>query len=252
MSLDATFILAFTFVFIRCTAMILSSPLYGAVVPVMIRIMTGVVISLALTPVLKPYIGEMPTNLIELAMMAGREVLIGLTIGFCLQFLLGAFQMAGSLLDLQMGIGSAQLFNPQSGGSSTPVGHFKFWLALVLIFLVNGHQMMFQAFMQSYQMTTNMEAIQVGFVDAGIRMFGSLLMIALQIGAPVLAVTMIIDVAAGIINKAVPQAQPFLLSLPAKTALGMVALSIGLPVMVVAVSRGLDITFSGIGKILGG
>ena len=77
MSLDATFILAFTFVFIRCTAMILSSPLYGAVVPVMIRIMTGVVISLALTPVLKPYIGEMPTNLIELAMMAGQYIGFG-------------------------------------------------------------------------------------------------------------------------------------------------------------------------------
>ena len=83
-------------------------------------------------------------------------------------------------------------------------------------------------------------------------MIGQTTLLSLQIAAPVAAVSIIIDLAAGIVNKAVPQTQPFLLSLPAKLATGIVMLAIGLPALVIAVQNGHDFTFMHLGHVLRG
>ena len=252
MSLDAGFLIAFFTVFVRCSAMLLSSPLYGAVVPVVVRMLSAVVMSLAMLPVVQDKLGPPPTNLVGLILLAGHEALFGLLIGMCMQFLMAVFQIAGAISDLQLGIGSAQLFNPMISGTATPIGQFKFWLGLVVLFLVNGHHMMFSAFVQSFGMPGPFGLDPASAVASGTAMLGQLLVLSIQIAAPVIAVTVLIDIAAGLVNKAVPQSQPFLLSLPAKMAVGVVVLGIGLPAIVAAVHRGVDIAFVGMGRLLGG
>ncbi|HXH62024.1 MAG TPA: flagellar biosynthetic protein FliR, partial [Fimbriimonadaceae bacterium] len=150
------------------------------------------------------------------------------------------------------GIGAAQVFSPMTGGTSSPIGQFKFMLGLVLLFLLNGHHFMFQAFMHSYEMTgpsfANMEVMRTTLVS----FIQQVSLMALQIAAPVAAVAVVIDAAAGFINKAVPQTQPFLLALPAKMMVGILVLGIGLPAMVVATEAGVNFTFSHMSKMLGG
>ena len=55
MSLDATLIITFLSAFTRCTAMVLSSPLFGTNVPVKVRVLFCMVLSLALVPVLREH-----------------------------------------------------------------------------------------------------------------------------------------------------------------------------------------------------
>lgn len=251
MQLDSAFVIQFAAIFVRCGAMMLSSPLYGGAVPVNIRVMAAGVISLALTPVVGPLIDVDVTSLAGLGLMMGREAMFGLLIGMCLQFLLAGLQIAGSISDMQLGLGSAQLFNPQIGGQTSPLGQFKFWLGTVILFLLNAHQLMFQAFVASFRV----KGAPIGSADmvaAGVTLLGQLLVLSVQIAAPVVAVTVVIDVAAGLINRAVPQTQPFLLALPAKLALGLVTLAFGLPALVVAVQRAVETTFDGLGHLFGG
>ncbi|ARU41577.1 hypothetical protein CCB80_10675 [Armatimonadetes bacterium Uphvl-Ar1] len=253
MSLDTTFILGFIAIFIRCSAMMLASPLYGGATPVNIRVMAAAIISLSLTPVIGPTLEFNVSNLIELGMVMGREALFGLLIGMCMQFLLAAVQMAGAISDLQIGLGSAMLFNPQMGGQTSPLGQFKFWLGMVMLLAMNAHHTMFHAFVASFRLEGSpLGAGGMDFVTAGTLLLGQLLVLSIQIAAPIVAVTVVIDVAAGLINRAVPQTQPFLLALPAKIGLGLLALSLALPAFVVALQRGVDITFTQLGRMLGG
>lgn len=251
MRLDEAFLIAFFAGFVRCTAMLLSSPLNGSVVPVIVRVLLGVVVSLCLVPVVQPYVPA-PQTMPDLIGLAVREAAAGLVIGMMLQFLVAAFQMAGSIMDLQIGLGSAQILNPSTGGMSTPLGQFKFWLAIVLLFLLDAHQLMFKALVASYRLPGVIGGDQGRLIENSLATFGQLMMVCVQIAAPVIGVTVVIDVAAGLINKAVPQTQPFLLSLPAKIALGIVTLSLGLPGLVVIVQRSVETSFDGIGRILGG
>jgi flagellar biosynthetic protein FliR len=252
MSLDSAFLLDFIAIFIRCGAMLMVSPLYAGAVPVNVRVLTSAVIALSLTPLLGSQLNFEVGSLVELGLLMGREVLFGLVIGMGMQFLVAAVQMAGAIADMQIGLGSAQLFNPQIGGQTSPLGQFKFWLSIVILLLTNAHHTMFAAFVQSFQLAGPPIGGDVSFVVAGANLLGQLLVLSVQISAPIVAVTVVVDVAAGLINRAVPQTQPFLLALPAKVGLGLLAMSFGLPALIVVVQRGVDITFAGVGRILGG
>ena len=209
----------------------------------------SVVLSLCLVPVLQGHIGAVPLNLIQLTTSVLHEVLMGLLLGSFMQILVASMQIAGAFLDVQIGTGSAQIFNPFLGSTASPIAQFKVMLATVLIFMLNGHRMMIVAFTKSYSLSgPNLEKMQPHFLS----FLGQMTLLSLQIAAPVAAVTIVIDLAAGVVNKAVPQSQPFLLSLPAKLAAGVVIMSVGLPALVTAVNSGLDITFDRLGEILGG
>ena len=252
MSIDATLLITFVSAFSRCSAMVLASPLFGTNIPVKVRVMFCLVVSLALVPVLREHVTTVPENLVGLVLLIGRDVVIGLVIGGMVQVLLAGFQMAGAFLDVQIGIGAAQVFSPMFGGTSSPLSQFKFLLGLVLLLIMNGHHFMFQAFIDSYSMAgpgleriPEMQATLVSFI-------GQVSLMALQIAAPVAAVSVVVDAAAGLVNKAVPQTQPFLLALPAKLMVGVLALGLGLPAMAAATRFGVDVTFSHISKMLGG
>lgn len=252
MSLDSGLIITFLSAFVRCTAMLLSSPIFGTTVPVKVRILFSLVLSMSLVPVLRDLIGPVPQDLIGLVLMVGKDVVIGLIIGGMMQLLLAGFQMAGSFIDVQIGIGAAQIFNPQIGATSSPISRFKFLLGLVILLLINGHHYMFRAFVHSYEMVgpsiARIEDMQMTLLS----FIGQISLLALQIAAPVSAVAIIVDAAAGLINKAVPQTQPFLLALPAKLMIGLLALSLGLPALIVATHTGVELTFEHMSKMLGG
>jgi flagellar biosynthetic protein FliR len=252
MTLDATLLVTFLSAFARSTAMVMASPVFGTNVPVKVRVMFCLVLSMAMVPVLRDEAAIVPQDLAALVMLVGKDVVIGLVIGGMVQFMLAGFQMAGAFLDVQIGIGAAQVFSPTLGTTASPLSQFKFLLGLVLLLLMDGHHFMFRAFEHSYQMSgpslANIEAMKTTLV----AFLGQVSLMALQIAAPVAAVSVVVDAAAGLVNKAVPQTQPFLLALPAKLMVGVFALGLGLPAMVVATRAGVDFTFSHMSKMLGG
>lgn len=251
MNLDTAFLYAFLLTLIRCGSMLLSSPLFGGHVPVTIRAAITAVVSLALTPVVQPYIGAMPQEIGPIAFAVAHEALAGLMIGMSLQFLMLAAQMAGSFLDIEIGFGMAQIFNPVSGTPSSLFANFKYMLAIVLLLLMNGHHLMFQAFVESYRLGHGMGMASLNeFKDGFVAFVGELCLLALQMAAPVAAVCVVVDVAAGIVNKAVPQMQAYLVSMPAKILVGVVALSLALPLMVVSIQNGVEHTFDTVMRLL--
>src|SRR5262249_37644942 len=158
-----------------------------------------------------------------LILRVATEVLVGLLIGGLLQLLVASAQIAGAFLDVQIGTGSAQIFNPLIGSTPSPVSQFKLMLTTVPVFLLNGHRMMLAALLKRYSMPgPNLGPLQ----NELLALLGQTTLLSLQIAAPVAAVTIVIDLATGMVNKAVPQTQPFLLSLPAKLAAGIFVLAI--------------------------
>ena len=76
-------------------------------------------------------------------------------------------------------------------------------------------------------------------------------LLAIQIAAPVTAVSLIIDAGLGLIAKAVPQTQAFQVGIPAKVAMGIAALSLSLPPLVAGVQTGCQDAFALVHHIFG-
>jgi flagellar biosynthesis protein FliR len=239
---DAALVFSFLCVFVRCSAMFLSSPVFGSQsTPVYIRVMTCVVISGALTLTLGQKIGPPPPDLYSFVMAIMHEVVAGLLIGAFMSFVLQAAQMAGALIDTQMGLAMSQILNPINGISSTVISQFKYFLSVVVFLCINGHHLMLQAFAKSYGDMPGLSMEQLPAIKDGfVSLFSQLSLLGLQMAAPVLGVSLVVDAALGIINKAVPQIQVVQVGMPAKIVVGMVALGVGLPAVVAGVSTGVE------------
>lgn len=242
MSFDAAFMFSFLCVFVRCSAMFLASPVFGAQsTPVAIRVMTCMAISGALTFALGKHVGPPPDELYSFVMAVAHEVIAGLLIGAFMSLVLQAAQMAGGLIDTQMGLGMSQILNPINGISSTVISQFKYMLAVVVFLSMNGHHLMLQAFAKSYSDMPGIGMEQLPALKDGlVGLVGHLSLLSLQMAAPVLGVSLVVDAALGIINKAVPQMQVIQVGMPAKLVIGMLALGIGLPAVVAGVNSGVE------------
>lgn len=252
MSLSTEWLIVFLALFMRLSAMFLSAPVTSTAIPVNIRVLMCVALSCALTPVVRPHFAEIPETLPALILLGTREVLTGLLIGFCMKLLVSAAEMAGAFADLQMGLMSAQVMSSVTGTSATPASRLKMMLAIALFFASDAHHLMIQAVVRSYNVGgfsfSHLEAVQSGLL----AMLAQMMLLSIQIAAPVAAIGIVIDMAAGFVNKAVPQTQPFLLALPAKLALGLLGLALGLPALTAGMRLATDYTFKALGQMLGG
>ena len=85
--LDALF--GLFMVFVRCSAALMSSPLFGAQnTPVNVRILTSLAISFAISLVVKAHIGHTPPNLGAMILAVINEAASGLLIGMLLQLVI--------------------------------------------------------------------------------------------------------------------------------------------------------------------
>jgi flagellar biosynthesis protein FliR len=252
MNMDEIWLITTLGLFVRCSAILIAAPLLSTSTPAQVRVMLAAVLALALGPAVQPHFGPIPQESSGLLMILFREVMTGLLIGACMNLAVMAAEAAGAFADLQLGLSSAQVFNPTSGGVATPLSRFKHMLAVTLLFASDGHHLIIQALVGSYRSPDLSLASLPHLAPHVVHLVGHSLLLAIQIAAPVAAIGLIIDLAAGLINKAVPQTMPFLLALPAKLALGFIALALGLPAVVAGMRIGVEVAFGSLGKMLGG
>src|SRR5215813_5448486 len=117
-----TDIAPFLLVLGRTSALVIGAPFWGGPSsPKIIRVVVAVGLSVAIYPFvpLQAAAGQEPPSLIILLLALGREVLIGLAIGWTAQLLFAAMRLAGQLVEVKMGIGLTQLIDPQEGGQTS-------------------------------------------------------------------------------------------------------------------------------------
>ena len=94
---------------------------------------------------------QIPDTIAGYVLQLLGEVLIGCILGFITQIVFAAFQLAGQLLDMQIGLGMVNVLNPQSGIQVPLFGNFLYLFALLCFFAVNGHYVLLSCIVQSYK-----------------------------------------------------------------------------------------------------
>jgi len=92
-------------------------------------------------------------------------------------------------------------------------------------------------------------AVTAGFADVLVDQAFDLFRLGLQIAAPVVAAMLLVNVAMGIVSRAVPQMHVMLVAMPLTIAVGFIVLGISLPFIGSAMAQaygGLDQTLAGV------
>ncbi len=161
------------------------------------------------------------------------ELLIGYTIGFVAYVIYAGIQLAGQLMDMQMGFGIVNVIDPQSGTQVPLIGNFQYLVALMVFLGVNGHHYLLRALNDSYRFIPVLGATFDGrFVGFMMEMGAYMFVIGLKLAAPVVASLFLADLALGFIARTVPQMHVFVVGLPLKIGAGLVMVMFTLPVFV--------------------
>jgi len=161
------------------------------------------------------------------------EIFIGYAIGFVAYVVFAAIQLAGQLMDTQMGFSIVNVLDPQSGTQIPLMGNFNYLLALIIYLSLNGHHYLLQAVADSYQVIPVLGAnLGKGFFEIIASLTAYMVIIAVKISAPVVVAVFITDVSMGFISRTVPQMNVFMVGMPVKIMVGLLTLLLLMPVYI--------------------
>jgi flagellar biosynthesis protein FliR len=158
-----------------------------------------------------------------------KEILVGLLLGFIAYMFFTVVQIAGSFIDMQMGLAMANIVDPVTGSSSPITGNLKFMVAMLLFLYLNGHHILLTAVMQSYDWVPlqNDAFVQMyggNMSEFMIRTFTDCFSLAFKMGAPFVAALFLTDVGLGVLARTAPQFNIFVIGIPLKLFVGLILL----------------------------
>jgi flagellar biosynthetic protein FliR len=177
------------------------------------RIKAGLLI--VLTALLVPVtpVRPMLAGPVEWIQMVLGEWLVGMLMALSLAAVFEGMQFAGQLSGIQLGLSLATLFDPQSEADSPALSVF-YNLITLLIFLLRALSRSFDYLPAGSAVATQLLSREL------VRVTGSLFVLGIQIAAPVLLATMMIDLVLGFLSKASPQLPVLLFGIPIKNLTG--------------------------------
>ncbi|MDR0434292.1 MAG: flagellar biosynthetic protein FliR [Gracilibacteraceae bacterium] len=218
------------FIMARFSGMVLFNSIFGrANIPAMFQ--AGLVVVLTVLTASTLPAPPMPYQTwVAIALSIGREFLIGFTLGYFINAVMSLLMLAGELLDLQMGIAMAKMYDPSSNVNMPVIGSVFNAMFLLLFFISNAHLTFLQIVISSFQVApVGVWTFGADLPLHAVAFFGSIITLAAKMALPLIVIHLMTEVAIGIIMKAIPQINVFVLNIELKMIIGYVVLFVLTP-----------------------
>jgi flagellar biosynthetic protein FlhB/flagellar biosynthetic protein FliR len=234
--MNYTGFVVYILIFVRIISFLGVSPLYMIRgVPNLLKAGFGLIISFLIFNFVSYNPSLIPTSMLQLAGAAVGECAFGLTLGFITSLFLEAIRMSGQLIDLQIGFSMINEFDPINSANVTLMGNLTNLLGLLIFFIINGHHILIEALIQSFNVMPLFGSGLTPEVSTYIlTVFIKVVVISLKLAAPVVVVLLLTDITMGFISRTVPQLNILMMGLPIKMVIGLLVFSAALPALVSA------------------
>jgi flagellar biosynthetic protein FliR len=222
----------FFLVLARVSGLFSAIPVFGGrMVPARVKAPLFLALALVIYPVVKPLHLPPSDDVISLTLLVISETLIGITLGFLSQVIFAAVEFCGQQIGMQIGISMASLFDPNTQSSVPTMAMFQGTLATLIFLGLNVHHVFIRGIVDSYRL------VPVGNWHTSAPLFkmiveasSGVLIIAVKLSAPVAVALLATSVVLGIVARAFPQMNVFMVSMPLSIGVGFLILGISLPV----------------------
>ncbi len=235
-------IMVFGLALLRVSSFLMTWPVFSQIsVPNHVKILFAVAITFCVFQVIPRTGLEGQTYDTALFWLALKETLIGLLLGFISRLLFYGVEVGGHLIAVSMGLASATVFSP-STGTSQPVIEKFYVVLLTLLFLgLNAHHTFLSAMVESFTIIpispSGIDLALFSSEKGGGEMIQAVTISGLKMAAPVMVVIFFLNVAMGIIGRAVPSINVLVTSLPVNIMAGLMVMVVTLPALMVILDR---------------
>jgi flagellar biosynthetic protein FliR len=222
---------AFFLIFLRVGAILMSMPIFTSKsIPVLFNFGLALAASIILYPLLDLNVFPAITSLGGLAIGAIGEILIGITIGMTVNLIFIGLQIAGQISGYQMGLAIAQVMDPAEGEQVPLLAQFYQLFAFLMFLALNAHHWFVMALAESFQLVPPLGfKISGTLIEQLLQVAGNMFVIAIKVGAPVIAALLLTSIAFGLIARTVPQMNVLFVAMPLKIIIGLLFIGFSLP-----------------------
>ncbi len=178
---------------------------------------------------------EYANSFIGFALVIIQEFMIGYILGFSVYFLTSSIYFAGQIIDFQLGYSMVSIFDPVSQMQLPISGNIMSLMVSALMIITGALNVFLDAVFFSY------DKLPIGMVD--FTQFGTIMQLftnatvfffsfGLRVSMPILGTILVIDIALGLLVKASPQMNVFVVGMPIKVLIGLVLFYAIMPMMV--------------------
>jgi flagellar biosynthetic protein FliR len=238
----------FFLIFLRVGAILMSMPiLKSKSIPVLFKMGLALAASILLFPLLERAAFAVPGHLGNYAVGAIGEILLGISIGMAVNLIFVGLQMAGQISGYQMGLAIAHVMDPSAGEQVPLLSQFYQLFAFLIFLTLNAHHWFLRALAGSFELIPPFGFRFSGsLIDQLMGIAGNMFVVAVKVGAPVIAALLLISIAFGLIARTVPQMNILFVAMPLKILIGLLFIGFSLPYL----SAFLRTVFSGLGDTL--
>ncbi len=234
----ASQLLLLTLILMRTSGIVLLAPIFGTnETPPTVRALLAFAVALLLWPV-QAATAPPPqaASLVDLSLLVGAELLVGLLLGAGVMLLFAAFQLSGHVVGQLSGMALGDVFNPGFDDNTPLFSQFLYLVALAVYALIGGHRLLLGALLDTFA------AVPPGAAAATLDAVGLLTTLLTQsfdlgirAAAPATIALLLAVIVVGLVGRSVPQ-------------LNIMALGFGFNAVVTFLVLGVSLV--GVGRLL--
>ncbi len=216
---------------LRILALISTAPILSErSIPKRVKIGLAILITIIVAPTLPPV--NVPIFSAPALWVGLQQILIGVAIGFTMQFAFAAVRMAGELIGLQMGLSFATFFDPGSRLNMPIIARIIDLLAMLLFMAFDGHLWLISMLVDTFHtLPIGGDAVNSNAFMALTRAAGLIFISGLMLALPLITLLLTVNLALGLLNRMAPQLSVFVIGFPITLTVGMLLISLLMPLI---------------------
>lgn len=225
-------LVAFVLVVGRVGPLFLLAPIVSApFLPARAKSAVALALALALTPIAS-HGQPIPSAPLDFALTLAKEVAVGLAFALALAVVTAAVQAGSSMIDTTVGFSFGAVLDPVSGTNAAVLGQVYSLFATMVFLLSGGLRLMILGLSRSYDLVPLGTVPSIGSLAAlALHGLEQVPVIGFELVAPVLLAIMVTDATFGLVARAVPQMNVFVVALPLKVLLAFAVVAVSLPLV---------------------
>jgi type III secretion protein T len=230
-----TWLLSISLVVPRFIAAFSLLPFFSTqVVPGMLRNGIALSLCLPLVPLIVQDVAAAPLAGWGVLALVGKEVILGLLLGYPFAIMFWAAESIGSYIDNQRGAAMASSVDPLTGSDSTPLGTMLLQ-AFATYFVSSGALLILIGLLYKSYVIWPVTTFVPTFGAAGpafyLSLLDSLMMLVVAISGPVIAAMFLAEFGLAMVSRFAPQMNVFFLAMPVKSGLAVLVLIFYMPLL---------------------
>ncbi len=198
------------------------------------RVRNSIMFALAVVvyPMVAPTIPLEMGSVLGLVVILAKEIVLGILLGFLAAVVFWTAMSVGFFIDHQRGTMMASVFDPMSGGQTSPLGQFLQQTVIVLFYAGGGFLFFLGSLFESYlvwPVYSFYPTLGRAFPGLILEQADHLMRMTVVLAAPVIITMFLAQCGLGLLNRFAPQMNVFFLAMPIKSLIAIVVLVLYLP-----------------------